>query len=280
MSATSCYRHPQVSATRSCGECFQPICAGCAVIDGERCRCPDCAASHQKGQRRQRVVGLALGLVVLLGVGGYVAWRASAAPSSSQPSFDYGDKSAVVEAHRHQLEKEPCDRTRAVQYAQVLFSAEDWRGCLRFADDFVARCGKFPALRSITYSAHMRLSEFDLAIQDATELVDSAPGNAGYRVWRALAFQSKGAAEQSLKDLEEAFRLQPEQVQVASQLANAYEQQRRPCEALDVLHKHLRLNPDSQRRPDLQERYLLLREQGNCRVGDTVTAPADKPGKR
>jgi hypothetical protein len=97
MPSTPCHRHPEVSATRSCGECFQPICAGCAVIEGG-------------------------------------------------------------------------DQTRAVQYAQTLFSAEDWRGSLQFSDDFVTRCGKFPQLRSISYSAHIRLSEFDLAVRDATEL--------------------------------------------------------------------------------------------------------------
>ncbi len=279
MSATSCYRHPQVSATRSCGECFQPICAGCSVIDGEKCRCPDCAAQHRQGKKRQTVLVAALGVLGVAAAGAYVAWR-SHGPAPSEPSFDYGPRSAQITAMRHQLEKEPCDRSKAVQFAQALFAAEDWRGSVVYADDFVARCGPFPQLRSVSYSAHMRLSEFDLALKDATELVDSAPNNAGYRVWRALAHQSRGASEQALTDLQEAFRLKPEEFQVANQLAATYERLRQPCEAYRVLLEHQRLNKDSAARPDVRDRVELLYAEGRCGAIGGGEAPARAPGKR
>jgi tetratricopeptide (TPR) repeat protein len=279
MSATACYRHPAIAATRSCGDCFQPICGVCSILEEERCRCPECSAAKLRNWKRRMVLSLGLGgVVIALGVG-YLAWR-GAAPAPAGASFDYGPKRAAVAALRAQLDQEPCDRGRAVQYAQTLFSAEDWRGSIRFTDDFIARCGKFPQLRSISYSAHMRLSEFEPASQDATELVDSAPNNASYRVWRALAHQSRGASEQALGDFQEAFRLQPEQFQVANQLATTYERLHQPCEAHRVLTAHLRTRRPAPQDPELMGRIALLEAEGHCGAGGKVDVSATKPGKR
>ncbi|EPX58336.1 hypothetical protein D187_004092 [Cystobacter fuscus DSM 2262] len=222
-------------------------------------------------------VSLTLGTAALVLGGGLLAWLSSA-PAPARTS--HGPKNPAVEVLRGQLEKEPCDRTRAVQYAQALFSTDDWRESIRFSDDFVTRCGKFPQLRSISYSAHIRLSEFDLAIRDATELIESAPGNASYRVWRALAHQSRGASELALGDFQEAFRLQPEQFQVANHLATAYEQSRQPCEAHRVLEEHQRVNSDSARRLEVMEWLARLETQGPCGAkGGKSGAAARKPGK-
>lgn len=262
MSSTPCYRHPLVPATRGCGECFQPICAGCAVLEDAQCRCPECAALHQR-KRTRRTLAALLGVMAVLGLGGYLGAR-SLASNPPEPTFDYGARRSLVLSLRSQLAAEPCDRTRAVQYAQTLFSAEDWRGSVRFSDDFVTRCGQFPQLRSISYSAHMRLSEFEPAIRDATELVESAPNNVSYRVWRALAYQARGASQQALADFQEAFRLQPEQFQVANQLATAYERSHQPCEAHRVLVEHQRANPKALRQLEVLERLALLESQGHC----------------
>jgi aspartyl protease family protein len=187
-----------------------------------------------------------------------------ASGSSPESEFNYGTRAKQVAKLREQLAKEPCDRTRAAEYVQTLFSAEDWRGTVRTADDFVARCGKFPQLRSVTYSAHMRLSEFDLAIGDATELIESAPRNAGHRVWRAMAYESIRATDKALADFEEAFRLKPEAFQMANQLATAYEKQDRPCDAYFVLLEHVKANPAINGEARFEKRLLQLRDQGQC----------------
>ncbi|HYO74763.1 MAG TPA: TIGR02281 family clan AA aspartic protease [Archangium sp.] len=195
-----------------------------------------------------------------------------------EPTFDYGPKRGLVTQLRKALEKEPCDRTKAVQYTQAVFSAGDWRGSIEFADGFVARCGKFPQLRSITYSAHMQLSEFDLAIRDATELIDSAPGNAGYWVWRAMAHQSREQSEPALADFQQAFRLQPEQFQVANQLATAYERLDRPCDGHLVLLEHQQSNIESLRRPEVTKRISQLAAMG-CELGKgKAVVPVSKTG--
>lgn len=195
-----------------------------------------------------------------------------------EPTFDYGPKRGLVVQLRNALEKEPCDRSKAVQYTQTVFSAGDWRGSIQFTDGFISRCGKFPQLRSITYSAHMQLSEFDLAIRDATELIDSAPGNAGYWVWRAMAHQSLQKSEQALADFQQAFRLQPEQFQVANQLATAYERLDRPCDGHLVLLEHQQSNIESLGRPEVRNRISQLAAMG-CELGKgRAVVPVSKTG--
>ncbi|HSP80746.1 MAG TPA: tetratricopeptide repeat protein [Myxococcaceae bacterium] len=208
---------------------------------------------------------VAVGVVLLAAGGAYLAGgMGSGSSAEAEGGFDYGRKAVLVAKLKGELAKEPCNRTKVVEYLQTLLSAEDWRGTIRDADDFIARCGKFPQLRSFTWSAHTRLSEFDLAVRDATELIDSAPRNAGYWVWRAMAHESRGALDEALKDFEQAFSLQPDKFQIANQLASAYERQKQPCEAYDVLLEHVRMNPGIAGQPDMEARLLNLLDQGKC----------------
>lgn len=256
-------------ATTRCGGCLQPLCAGCAVFEGGLDRCPSCVARYWRARKLQKGLLVAAGVAVFVAGAAYLTRSGvlpSGDPSGSSPEseFNYGLKAPRIAKLREQLAKEPCDRTRSVEYVQALFAAEDWRGTLRSADDFIARCGKFPQLRSVTYSAHMRLSEFDLAIRDATELLDSAPRNAGYWVWRGMAYESLHASDKALADFQEAFRLNPELFQTANQLATAYERRKQPCDAYFVLLEHVKANPAISGEPKMEKRLLQLTDQGKC----------------
>ncbi len=269
MTTPTCSQHPDVPATTRCGGCLQPLCNGCAVFEGGLDRCPSCVARYWRARKLQRGLLIAAGVAVLAGGAAYM-YRSGVLPagdaSGASPAseFNYGARAPQIAKLREQLAKEPCDRTRAAEYVQTLFAAEDWRGSVRAADDFVARCGKFPQLRSVTYSAHIRLSEFDLAIQDATELIESAPRNAGHYVWRAMAYESSRATDKALADFEQAFSLKPEAFQLANQLATAYEKQDRPCDAYFVLLEHVKANPAIAGEPKMEKRLLQLKDQGTC----------------
>jgi aspartyl protease family protein len=211
-------------------------------------------------------------LAVLLVGGAYLAGLfppgllpelAKRTASMMEPGFNYGPRGPLVSKLRYELEQTPCDRTRAAQYAQTVFAAGDRRGSIQFTDDFIARCGKFPQLRSISYSAHMRLGEFDLAIRDAKELIDSAPRNAGYWVWRSMAYRARGLAAPALSDLEQAFRVQPEQLTVARQLISAYEELGRGCDARLVMQEHQMANPASSGLPEVKQ-WLAYMETLRC----------------
>jgi tetratricopeptide (TPR) repeat protein len=269
MSASSCHHHPDVPATTRCEGCEHPLCTGCAVFEGGVDLCPSCLAHYVRSRKIRKgmligsmVAGLAASVLYLVGAG---ALRPEERPGALPRSdFDYGVMAQQVTMLRQQLEKDPCDRSKGVAYVQALFTAQDWRGTLLNAEDFIARCGPFPQLRSVTYSAHMHLSEFDLALRDATELIESAPDNAGYWVWRGLAHEASQAFDKALADFEEAFRLQPAQFQVANHLSSAYERQKQPCEAYFVLLDHLRVNPGLAGQPKFEKRLLTLLDKGPC----------------
>ncbi|PTL77825.1 hypothetical protein DAT35_42240 [Vitiosangium sp. GDMCC 1.1324] len=220
------------------------------------------------------VAVLALGVAYLVGV--FPQGR-----KVPENGFDYGPKAVLVQKLREELAEQPCDRTKAVQYLQTLFSAEDLHGSIRFADDFTARCGKFAQLRSITYSAHTRLNEFDLAVQDATELIESAPGNAGHWIWRGMAHEAREKSELALADFEQAFRLKPEEFQVANQLASAYERQHRTCDTHLVLLEHTQANPAEAGRVQLTSWLEGLARGSKCIFGKgSAVVPVARAGVR
>jgi predicted Zn-dependent protease len=213
-----------------------------------------------------------VGGVALLGLGG--AYAAGLVGPARAPEFDYGPKRALVVHQREQLEREPCNRTRASEYTQTLASLQDWEGALATVDGFVAKCGAFPQLRSLSYAARMRQKDYALALRDADELVRAAPTNASYLVWRAQAHEAAQALEPALADFERAFALKPGQRQVAGLLAQAYAKRERRCEALRVLQRHVQETPASAQEPALREQMGQLESGGECPAPEAApTAP-------
>lgn len=218
---------------------------------------------------------MALAAVGVLGLAAGGAWFALAGGSGGTPEvaalpeheFNYGPKNSQVFGLRRALEKKPCDRALGLELVQLMFNAEDWRGVVLTADAFTAQCGRFDQMRQLTYTAHTRLSEFDLAIRDVSELLESAPGNVGYWIWRGLAHEAGGKSEQALTDFQQAFTLQPTQAHVANQLASAYERQHKPCDALLTLLQHLQAGTQRKASRELIERIALLEAVGKCDVG-------------
>jgi aspartyl protease family protein len=209
-----------------------------------------------------------LGVIGLVAGGAWVLRTSgSSTEARPEPQFDYGPKAERIRRLSWELEREPCNRLKALDYVKAVFHADDLRGTIQISEDFISRCGKFTQLRHLTYAAHTRLSEFDLAIRDATELIDSEPNNVGYWIWRGMAHQAAGDSEKALADFQEAFNLQPGQAQVANQLASIYERLRKPCDALLVLLQHLQANPAELGRAEMMERMELLEYQGSCDVG-------------
>lgn len=261
MSAPTCAQHPRVEAATACGACQKPLCQQCATFEGGQDRCAACLVRYARG-KRVRAVLLGVGGVALLGLGG--AYAAGLVGPERKPEFDYGSKRPLVVHQREQLEREPCDRTRASEYTQTLASLGDWETTLATVDAFVAKCGPFPALRSLSYAARMRQKDYALALRDADELVGAAPTNASYLVWRAQAHEAAQALEPALADFEKAFELKPGQRQVAGLLAQAYERRERRCDALRVLQRHVQETPASGKEAALLTQMSELQRVGAC----------------
>jgi len=244
MATSTCAHHPQVAASTTCGGCQKNLCLACATFEGGSDRCQPCVARYFRAKRvRTALVGA--GALAALGLGG--AWAAGLIGPQGAPEFDYGGKGALVRHQRDKLERDPCNRTLASEYAQTLAAAQDWEGALATVDAFTQKCGSFPQLRSLSYATRMRRGEFALAVKDATELLSASPSNASYLIWRAQAYEAAKELAPALADFEKAFELKPGQKQVASHLAAAYERRQRPCDGLRVLREHVALVADSGR---------------------------------
>jgi tetratricopeptide (TPR) repeat protein len=270
-----CNQHPDVPAATSCGECQKPLCAPCAVFEGGSDRCQACLALYWRAQKIRWRMLAALGGGALVGGGILLAiFLSSDRAARPVPTGDHGPQTARINLLRIQSAQAPCDGTKALEYVQALFNAQDMKGTALVADDFISRCGKATSLRQLSYSARMRLSEFDLAIRDATELIESSPNNVGYWIWRGVAHEGNGNPEKALDDFQHAFSLQPDQPYVANQLASAYERLYKPCEALGVLRQHLEANPAEKKRPEMRDRIELLEHEGQCQARELMDKDA------
>lgn len=276
MQTTHCALHPDVPAANTCGVCGKALCAPCTVFEGGRDRCPACVTAYFRAKKTRATVLTAVGVLGVAGGAGVAvhALRSPSATSSAPaaPAFDYGDKAQTVIRQRFQLEQEPCSKPKVLQLTQTLLAARDFAGTLQVVEGFDTRCGKFTQLRQAAYTAHTRLDQLDLAVKDATELIDSAPKNPGYRLWRGLAYEALKQDEAALADFEAAFQSHPDQVQIANVLVRAYEKRGRPCDELRTRREHLRANPQAGGGAHVEKRMADLEAAGRC--GAAGGAPA------
>lgn len=262
----TCYQHPEVEARTRCGGCGKPLCNPCALFEGGKDRCPSCLVRYRRNQKLRTGL-LALAGVAVLGLG--VAWAMGLLPPLSlgtpaEPGFDYGVRASVVRRLRAQLEAEPCNRSKAVELAQELSSHQDWHGTLQLSEDFMSRCEHSTQLQQLVYSAHMRLGQHELAVQAASRLLERAPRNVNYLVWRGQAHQALNAPEQALADFQQAFSLQPEQLHLARLLATAQLRLQQPCEARRTLQHFLQSKPPEPARTEASSWAAQLERDSPC----------------
>jgi aspartyl protease family protein len=251
MSAESCHAHPTVPATTACRTCFRPICSICIIPDLRKLpRCPDCTA------RRSAWASRAVAAIALLAAASAGAWFVRGRGGGPTPDravdagaetelYDYG--AAANEVHRleGQLDKEPCDRRKIIQLGEAMLGAGDGRGTLRRAEAFFQRCGDHPRLRWLTYEAHKQLSEWDEAAGEATKLIQSNPYDADFRGWRGLAYEEKGDLDRASEDYRQALVLKPRFADLPLNLANIYERQGKPCDAILPLSQVIFYHPEA-----------------------------------
>jgi aspartyl protease family protein len=131
----------------------------------------------------------------------------------------------------HALGEEPCDRRRALELSRELLSQGKDRAVAKHSAAFIGRCGEFPDLRRAALSAHMTLSDWDLAAEQATKLIEADPFSAEYRALRGLAFEQKRDWERAADDFRQALALRPRLADIPLNLSIAYERLGRYCDA-------------------------------------------------
>ncbi|MEZ4237035.1 MAG: aspartyl protease family protein [Myxococcota bacterium] len=254
--------HPAAPAVATCYGCLQPICDACVVMEDFEQRCAPCARAHRARKRRRSIAATLAAIVavaLVAGVGGWLWW-------TYEPSFDYGPRSREIARLTAQLEDEPCNRGKALDLVEGMVQAGDNRGALARSAAFFDACGDFTRLRWLTYEAHKRLSEWDLAADEATMLVASDPWDADFRWWRGLVYEQKGDDERAIADYRQAMALRPEIRSIPINLATLLERQGRPCEATAPIEQLLFYYPDAGNADALRQRADTLARAGGCRT--------------
>ncbi|MES1188164.1 MAG: TIGR02281 family clan AA aspartic protease [Myxococcales bacterium] len=205
-------------------------------------------------------------------VGGLHYRRVAAAAAAAEavrranepPPFDYGVATERVTKLCARIQQEPCDRRAILELADAEFQAGDHRGVLFHAAAFFKKCGDFPRLRWITYEAHKQVSEWKQAEADATQLITSNPHDADFRGWRGLVHEQTGDLEHAAEDYRQAILLRPQLRDLPINLANVYEKQGKPCEAILPLAQLVFYAGEIQGVAAVRSRILGLEARPEC----------------
>ena len=187
-----CTVHPESVATAACRCCYREVCTLCAGHNGEIVpRRSTCAR-----RRTERVrISVTLRALVATASASMVWWRSRRvppAPTAVAPLADDSPESKELTRLRAELGREPCDRRRVIELAELALRAGDSRETLNTADTFFEKCGDYPGLRRLSYAAHQQLSEWPAAANDVSKLIESDPQNPNYRGWRGIVFEESG----------------------------------------------------------------------------------------
>lgn len=276
----TCYRHPGVAASNTCGVCLKTICDVCLTWANMAPACPICARKVRQGGRVKRMAIIAT--VVLLAGAGVLAYA-----FTYEPPFDYGKHANDVRTLSQRLEKEPCDRAAIVKLGDTMMMAGDYRGALGRANAWFAACGDHPRLLWVTYGAHKRLGENEAAIAAATKLIEDDPDDKDYWWWRGVIHERTGDWEKAAADYEKTLEIMPRISNIPFNLSAAYEKLGRPCDAVKPIEQYLEYHP--QDREDASVQQQLARLIAACETpsaaapaepGDDEAVRADTRGRR
>jgi clan AA aspartic protease (TIGR02281 family) len=187
-----------------------------------------------------------------------------AAAAPAEAPYDYGAKADEVHRLEGQLDKEPCDRRKIIELGEAMHRAGDVRGTIRRAEAFFQKCGDYPRLRWLTYAAHKQLSEWDEAAAEATKLIETNPYDADFRGWRGLVYEQKGDLDHASEDFRQALVLKPRLGDLPINLANVYEHQGKPCDAILPLVQVVFYHPEATNLGALRARIDDLGARAEC----------------
>jgi aspartyl protease family protein len=251
-----CHRHANAAAAASCLRCEEAICELCLVYDLAQPHCFPCA----KRARRLRQLGGAALLTVVVGVLGSLVGYVVSRPRK----FDYGVHAARIAGLQELLSSTRCDRDATLELDETMVQAGNARAALADSDAYFARCGEWPRLRWVRYSADERLGDHAGAIAEASRLIEHDPEDHDYRWWRGVVYELVGQDDAAIADYRQAIALTPALMSIPFNLARLLERQGRPCEAMEPILQFLAYHPERQSDRRVLAQLNRLDAAGHC----------------
>jgi tetratricopeptide (TPR) repeat protein len=183
-----------------------------------------------------------------------------------------------------QLRREPCYRDAIYNLAQSLIKLGYPREAATSVRTFVARCRASESLLPVAYSALDRISDFQGALQVATELVRAYPARGDLRYSRAKAYDHLRDFPHALVDYINTIQLESDPKRlfgdVFYNVARMYVELGRYCDAITPMETYISLDPMNRRTPQTTKVISEFAEKGSCDAGfATGSARVSLPGQ-
>lgn len=218
--------------------------------------CPPCFKKMSQ-VKRIKLISFSLSLIILVTL-------ALIYIKTHKKPFAYGRYSVEINDLKTYLKNEPCDRSKAVKLGELFYQVGDYRGAIKLCDKFNSECGKYLRLNWISYSSHNKLSEFDEAIKDVTELIKDDPYDSDYWWWRGEIYEEMGKYEEAIADYRQTIAIQPNVQTIPFKLSSVLEKAGKGCEAAFPIEQFLFYYPEYRSYTKVQNRLKSIYSHGNC----------------
>jgi tetratricopeptide (TPR) repeat protein len=249
----ACPAHPDAIARERCESCGKPVCELCLVSVGPPFNCPACRDKARGKRFWVWVIGLNVGGALFAAFMYLLVFHGS---------FDYGDYQRDVEVMELKLEREPCNKTLAYRYAELIQKAGNAERVVEFVEEFHQECEPYDRLLWFSFSAHKELNQPEEAIRVVSRLIEKYPFDKDFRWWRGQVHERQGRFGQALADYRQALTLRPRLTRVPFNLRRAAIQAGRKCEAVFPMEQLVFHHPGY--REEVVDGLVKLYESEEC----------------
>jgi tetratricopeptide (TPR) repeat protein len=146
-------------------------------------------------------------------------------------------KAVVARTEVPTEQKISCDE-EAIITATEGYADIDPKHGLELAQKYIHECRDYPRLHWPMYTLHKRTHQLDEAIADATALIKDKPHDQDFWWWRGVIHERLGHYREAAADYRQSIANNPDLEDLPLNLAEVYQSQKRPCEALVALERY------------------------------------------
>jgi len=194
----------------------------------------------------------------LTGMGKYAEARPvleqmeKAFPQNRDVQFQFGSLelaqksyAAAEERFRKLLEQDRRDPRALAALVQTYVAEDQLVTAYRLLLDELAKSPDFEAVRSLLADVAIRLSKFDVAVNQYRELLMRHPTSAGLQLQLGSAYRRQGDLAGAIASFEAAVKLEPRNLSACALLAATLEESGRKADAIAAYRRVLQIDPEN-----------------------------------